>query len=71
VDDRRVGPRRGGQPLLTDPDALAEALRRAFPDAEPFEVAWDDLARAVRDVGADPGDDRLITEALIVWESLM
>ena len=71
MDDPGAGPRRGGEPALNDPEALAHALRAAFPHAEPFEVPWEELAAAVAAAGADPVDDALVVEALVVWESLL
>lgn len=54
-----------------NPDDLAHALRAAFPEADPFAVPWDDLALEVRRLGADPADDRFMTEALVAWEALL
>jgi hypothetical protein len=54
-----------------DAEALAHALRTALPDADPFEVGPDDLAREVAAAGADPADDALVSAALVAWESLI
>ena len=63
------------QPLLrgapADPEALAEALRRALPGAEPLEVDPEELAAAVAAAGADPADDALVAAAIVAWESLL
>ncbi len=56
---------------MSDPEALAAALREAFPDGEPFEVHPDDLAVAVTRAGADPGDDALVAAALVAWDALL
>lgn len=50
---------------------LAHALRTALPDADPFEVGADELAREVAAAGADPADDALVSAALVAWESLI
>jgi len=71
VDDRRPGRRRRGQPPLTGPEALAHALRAAFPDTDPFELTWEELSAAVAAAGADPADDALVAQALVAWESLL
>jgi len=42
-----------------------------LPEADPFDVDGDDLARAVVAAGADPGDDALVSAALVAWESLL
>ena len=65
---------RGGQPALTgspEAEALAQALRAALPETDPFDVNGDELARAVAAAGADPGDDALVSAALVAWESLL
>jgi len=49
---------------------LAEALRAAHPDVEPMEVDGETLAGWVAAEGGDPDDDRLIGEAVAVWELL-
>jgi Fe-S-cluster formation regulator IscX/YfhJ len=52
-----------------DPEALAEALLSAHPDAEPYEVTADDLVRWVAGLGGDPSDDRLMAAAVVAWEA--
>jgi hypothetical protein len=52
-------------------EALAQALRAALPEADPFDVDGDALARAVAAAGADPADDALVSAALVAWESLL
>jgi len=42
-----------------------------MPEADPFEVDGDHLARAVAAAGADPGDDALVAAALVAWEGLI
>jgi hypothetical protein len=42
-----------------------------MPEAEPFDVDGDDLAQAVAAAGADPGDDALVSAALVAWEALL
>ena len=54
-----------------DPEALAELLRAARPDAEPFDLTPDDLHALVAEVGADPDDAALIGAALIAWEQML
>jgi hypothetical protein len=56
---------------MSDPEALAAALREALPDGEPFEVGPDELAAAVAGAGADPSDDALVAAALVAWDSLL
>ncbi|MEQ9094201.1 MAG: hypothetical protein RLN63_08835 [Miltoncostaeaceae bacterium] len=34
-------------------------------------MPWEDLADEVRRLGADPADDRLMSEALVAWEGLL
>ena len=51
--------------------ALAEALRRARPDAEPLEMDADDLDALVREVGGDPDDRDLVGRALMEWERML
>ncbi len=57
--------------MIRDPAALAEALRAEQPDAEPSEIAPDDLDDLVRRVGADPGDADLVGRALVEWERML
>jgi hypothetical protein len=52
-------------------EALAAALRDAFPGAEPFELDHEVLAAAVAAAGADPGDDALVAAALVAWDDLL
>lgn len=46
-------------------------MRTAHPEAEPFELTGDELDAALRDVGADPGDDALVARTLVAWEALL
>jgi hypothetical protein len=50
---------------------LAAALRAALPEAEPFDLDPDALARAVAAEGVDPDDDALVAAALVAWEALL
>lgn len=54
-----------------DPEALAELLRAARPDAEPFDLTPDDLHSLVVEVGGDPDDPGVIGAALIAWEQML
>lgn len=56
---------------MIDPGALAEALREARPDAEPSEIAPDELDDLVRAAGADPADHDLVGRALVEWERML
>jgi len=56
-------------PFPPDPELLADALLEAHPDAEPFEVEGELLDAWLRDAGADPGDDALVSAALAAWEA--
>lgn len=57
--------------MTPDAAALAEALRDARPDAEPHELAPDELDALVRAAGADPDDHDLVGRALVEWERLL
>jgi hypothetical protein len=50
-----------------DPEALAELLRAARPDAEPFDLSHDELDEVVAEVGGDTADHALIGAALGAW----
>jgi hypothetical protein len=54
-----------------DPEALAELLRAARPDAEPFDLTPDELDAVVAEVGGNPDDAALIGAALIAWEQML
>jgi len=54
-----------------EPERLALALREAHPDAEPLELEPEVLAGWLAEVGADPGDDRLVAATLVAWEGLL
>jgi hypothetical protein len=56
-------------PFPPDPELVADALLEAHPDAEPFEVEGDTLARWFLEVGADPEDQALVTATLRAWEA--
>ena len=57
--------------MSPDPEALAQALREARPEAEPSEMDADDLAALVTAAGADPDDHDLVGRALLEWERLL
>ena len=42
-----------------------------MPQADPFDVDGDHLARAVAAAGADPGGDEGVVAALVAWEALL
>ena len=54
-----------------DPEALAELLRAARPDAEPFDLSHDELDEVVAEVGGDTADHALIGAALVAWERML
>lgn len=54
-----------------DPEALAELLRSARPDAEPFDLTTDDLQDLLAEVGADPDDHAVVGAALVAWERML
>jgi hypothetical protein len=54
-----------------DPEALAELLRAARPDTEPFDLTPDELDAVVAEVGGNPDDAALIGAALIAWEQML
>jgi hypothetical protein len=54
-----------------DPEALAELLRAARPDAEPFDLTPDELDAVVAEVGGNPDDAALIGAALVAWEQML
>lgn len=54
-----------------DPAALADALRTARPEAEPFDLDPDELDALVREAGADPADRDLVGRALVEWERML
>lgn len=54
-----------------DPEALAELLRAARPDAEPFDMTPDDLDDLLAEVGADRDDPAVIGAALVAWERML
>lgn len=56
---------------MIDAGALAEALREARPDAEPADIAPDELDDLVRRAGADPDDHDLVGRALVEWERML
>jgi hypothetical protein len=56
---------------MREPLALAEALRAAHPDTEPLQVDADDIARLLREQGADPGDDALVAAVIECWDGLL
>ncbi len=57
--------------MMCDPEALAELLRAARPDAEPSELSPDDLDDLARELGVDPEDAALMGRALVAWERLL
>lgn len=57
--------------MSADPEALAELLRTARPDAEPFDLTPDDLHDLLVEVGADPDDHAVIGAALVAWERML
>ena len=54
-----------------DPEALAELLRAARPDVEPFDLSPDELEEIVAEVGGDPSDHALTGAALVAWERML
>lgn len=56
---------------MIDPGALADALRAARPDSEPFEIPPDELDDLVRKAGGDPADHDLVGRALVEWERML
>ena len=54
-----------------DPEALAELLRAARPDAEPFDLTPDDLGVLLVEVGAEHEDHAVIGAALVAWERML
>ena len=54
-----------------DPEALAELLRAARPDAEPFELSPDELSLLLVEVGAGDEDPAIIGAALVAWEQML
>ncbi len=54
-----------------DPEALAELLRAARPDAEPFDLTPDELDAVIAEVGGNPDDPALIGAALVAWEQML
>lgn len=54
-----------------DAEALAQELRSALPDADPFDLHPDELTRVIADAGGDPGDDALVAAVLVAWEALI
>ena len=52
-----------------DPEAVADALQDAHPDAEPYETPWDLLEIWIGEAGADPADPALVAAALAAWEA--
>lgn len=57
--------------MTGDPEALAELLRAARPDAEPFELGHDELDEIVAEVGGNPADHALTGAALVAWERML
>ena len=57
--------------MSTDPEALAELLLAARPDAEPWDLAPDELDALVAEVGGDPADHELIGRAVVAWERML
>ena len=53
------------------PEALAERLRFAHPDLEPFEVEPEVMTQILIDVGVDPDADALVAATLVAWERLI
>ncbi len=53
------------------PEALAERLRVAHPDLEPFELDPDTVARVFAEAGIDPDADALVAATLVAWERLI
>lgn len=52
-------------------ERLAWSLLASLPDEDPFAIDGDTLEGAVRDAGADPADDELVSAALVAWEGLL
>lgn len=50
------------------PDAAADVLQEAHPNAEPYETPWPLLAAWLADAGVDPDDDALVTAVLNAWD---
>ncbi|MEI7521156.1 MAG: hypothetical protein WCK40_07400 [Thermoleophilia bacterium] len=57
--------------MTLDAEALAELLRAALPDAEPFDLGPDELYELVAEVGGDPEAHAVIGEALVAWERML
>jgi len=57
--------------VITDPVALADALRAARPAAEPADLAPEELDDLVRAAGGDPADAALVGRAVVEWERML
>ncbi|MGB0732069.1 MAG: hypothetical protein ACPHP1_01510 [Miltoncostaeaceae bacterium] len=57
--------------MITDPVALADALRAARPAAEPSDLPPEELDDLVRAAGGDPADAALVGRAVVEWERML
>lgn len=57
--------------MTADPEALAELLLAARPDAEPMDLHPDEIDALIAEVGGDPSDHGLAGRALVAWERLL
>ena len=51
--------------------AIAESLRAAYPDDEPFALDAAEVARRIGAVGGDDGDDALLAAVMTAWDALL
>jgi hypothetical protein len=56
---------------LPEVTAIAEALRAAHPDDEPFALDAAEVARRIGAAGGDDADDALLAAVLDAWDALM
>jgi hypothetical protein len=51
--------------------AIAESLRAAYPDDDPFALDAAEVARRIGAAGGDDGDDALLAAVLSAWDALL